>query len=138
MNQKSGGEALRLACRRGTIKRLLDRYIRSCCEPTGSKGSDTESKTRREKGRFPNLAGFCRYQSIGLEELFTLEKEFPEEIAILYATMEDEALNSSLSPALLSAYMKKRLGYDKIEEKPDAGERQPSIRFEHDIYADGQ
>ena len=137
MNQKSG-EALRLACRRGTIKRLLERYIKDCREPTAGEEAEPAKRSRREKGRFPNLAGFCRYQNVGLEELDTLAEEFPDAIALLYATMEDEALNSELPPALLSAYMKKRLGYDRTEEKADLSERQLSIRFEHNIYEDGQ
>ena len=137
MNQTSG-DALRKACRRGTIKKLLERYIESCHAPPDGEENESSAKGRRDRGRFPNLAGFCRYQNIGLDELTELSEEFPEAIALLYATMEDEALNSALSPALLSAYMKKRLGYDRSEEKSDTPDNPLSIRFEHDIYEDGQ
>ena len=54
----------------------------------------------------------------------------------IYLTLEDEALNSGLPPALLSAYLKKRLGYEKelqaVEEMP------LQIQFEHDIFEDGE
>ena len=52
--------------------------------------------------------------------------------------MEDEALNaSSVSPTLITAYLKRRLGY---AEKPEASSAECGdvrVIFEHDITEDG-
>ena len=74
----------------------------------------------------------------GVRRMFELAKKYPEEIDRLYAILEDEALNSGLPPAVLSAYLKKRLGYDKDTPKNDGAEGQMTIRFEHDIFSDGE
>ena len=50
------------------------------------------------------------------------------------AILEDEALNSALSPTLVSAYLKKRLGYDGTEKRASS---QLEISFEHDVFEDG-
>ena len=50
--------------------------------------------------------------------------------------LEDEALNSSLSPTLISAYLKKRLGYAS-DSSAESSENQLQIKFEHDIFEDG-
>ena len=88
-------------------------------------------------GRFPNIAGFCRFNRTSVEELEELSGKYPMEIAQIYAIFEDEALNSGLPPAVLSAYLKKRLGYEKESRAKDAS-GQMSIRFEHDIFNDGE
>ena len=56
---------------------------------------------------------------------------------MLYAILEDEALNSGLPPAVLSAYLKKRLGYDK-ELSDTLSDEHMTIRFEHNIFDDGE
>ncbi len=97
-----------------------------------------EEQTAKGKGasaqRFPNFAGFCRHTGAGVSELRALRREYPREYDRLLAIFEDEALNSALSPTLLSAYMKKRLMYAE-EESTD---RQVVWCFEHDIIADGE
>ena len=86
---------------------------------------------------FPNLAGFCRFIGIAAEPLFALLSEFPNEKERLMTILEDEALNSGLPPAVLSAYLKKRLGYDK-ELSDVSPEDALTIRFEHNIFDDGE
>lgn len=132
MTQKCGDNRLREACRRGTTKRWLEKYIQSC------RGEEEKESSRggRREGRVPNLAGFCRYMRVGTEELDALAREYPEEIDGLYAILEDEALNCTLPAAILSVYLKKRLGYDG-ELKNEGDGDGVSIRFEHDIYRDG-
>ena len=135
MPKKIGKERLRAACLRGSARRLLEDYIQSCRET--SEALPTEPR-RAAKGahRLPNLAGFCRYLAIGTEEFRRIADEFPDEIAPLLAILEDEALNSSLPPALLSAYLKRRLGYDRVDEEHPTEPMQ--ICFEHDILRDGE
>ncbi len=133
MIAKRGVGALRECCRRKTLNRFLEHYIRSC------RDTDTEGggSTKKRVGRFPNLAGFCRYFHISLEDIDAVALEFPQEMAYLYAILEDEALNSGLPPAVLSAYLKKRLGYDK-ELPAEDGTGVLNIHFEHNIYDDGE
>ena len=136
MNHSRGMDAMRQICRRGAMRRTLEQYIQTCRAPAEEAEPDGKKRTKKSSGRFPNLAGFCRYRKISMEELISLTSEFPEEMAGLYATLEDEALNSGLPPPILSAYLKKRLGYEKeFEPISDGGE--VKIRFEHDVYADG-
>ncbi len=136
MNHTGGIDRLRQICRRGTLLRTLEHYIQSCRSCVEDTETDTKKRTKRPAGRFPNLAGFCRYRKISMEELATLSSEFPTEMATLFATLEDEALNSGLPPPILSAYLKKRLGYEREFESAADGE-EVRIRFEHDIHADG-
>ena len=136
MNHTRGTDALRQICMRGTLQRTLEHYITSCRASAEEAEPDGKKRTKRPPGRFPNLAGFCRYRRISMEELASLAEEFPDEIATLYATLEDEALNSGLPPPILSAYLKKRLGYDRELDVTGGGE-EVRVRFEHDIYTDG-
>lgn len=140
MNLKSGVLALTESCRRNTLNRILEKYIKSCKTYGIDPDEDQPKKVTSKKaiGRFPNVAGFCGYYRISVDDLERLSKEFPEEIAYLYTILEDEALNSGLPPAVLSAYLKKRLGYEKEERKAPASSEQMSIRFEHDIFNDGE
>ena len=143
MNQKSGVASLRDACRRNILNRTLEKYIESCRQSDEEQEKDSVESVSRKKrsqrggGRFPNIAGFFRYYRISIKDLDTLSREYPEEINMLYAILEDEALNSGLPPAVLSAYLKKRLGYDK--ELTDApAEEHMTIRVEHNIFDDGE
>ncbi|MBQ8849762.1 MAG: hypothetical protein IJ011_05490 [Clostridia bacterium] len=144
MNRKCGVNYLRDTCRRDTLNKALEAYIQSCrcIDEFGTELSDASDgsgrgRSKRGAGRFPNIAGFCRYYRTGLEELETLADEFPEQIDMLYAFFEDEALNSGISPAVLSVYMKKRLGYDRELTRP-SDDSPMTVRFEHDIYDDGE
>ena len=93
----------------------------------------------KSKGRFPNLAGFCRYLGLGIEELEEGFKDSPEEYGALCAVFEDEALNSELSATLISAYLKQRLGYGEKQETKRSSCELPEVKlvFDHDIFEDG-
>ena len=135
IGKRYGTERLRSACTRGTARFLLEQYINFCHEQSDAPPSDAK-RTAKPMRRFPNLAGFCRYLAIGTEDFRRVADEFPDEIAPLLAIFEDEALNSTLPPAVLSNYLKKRLGYDREEDALSAEPLQ--ICFEHDILGDGE
>ncbi|MBE6597030.1 MAG: hypothetical protein E7641_05095 [Ruminococcaceae bacterium] len=123
--------SLENACRRGNADELVEKYIELC-----RKESDGDGKGR-SKGRFPNLAGFCRYLGIGESELLRLSAKFPSELERVRAALEDEALNSDVSPTIISAYLKRRLGYEKAPES-EVYDGQLKVVFEHDIMEDGK
>ncbi len=135
MPKRIGKERLQAACAHGSARRLLETYIQSCHESSDASSSETKRNAKLNY-RFPNLAGFCRYLAIGTEDFRRIADEFPDEIAPLLAILEDEALNSSLPPAVLSAYLKRRLGYDREDEELSSEPLQ--ICFEHDILRDGE
>ena len=140
MKQKCGVDIIKEHCRRRTLNRILEKYIKSCrcVDNDGCDGTVTKQPSKKGLGRFPNIAGFCGFYRISIEDLEGLASEFPDEISYLYAIFEDEALNSGLPPAVLSAYLKKRLGYEKDDLSRSAAADLISIRFEHDIYDDGK
>ena len=115
----------------GELARLAEEYLRKCSsEGDGKRG-----------GRFPNLAGFCRYLGMGVEQFSLVMKERQEEYDALCAMFEDEALNSGLSATLISAYLKRHLGYGERAEatgKSSMELDQIKLVFEHDIYEDGE
>ena len=82
--------------------------------------------------RVVNVAGFCRYAGITTAHFRELAERFPEVAGQLLDLFEDEALNSDMSPSLLTSYLKARLGYG--EEKSDGA---LNVTFEHDIMKDG-
>ena len=121
------------ACEEERLNALAEEYISFC-----KSASDAEKKTsRKSAGRFPNVAGFCRYFRIGATEYECLAQKYPAEFEKLYATLEDEALNSDVSPTILSAYMKKRLGYDRDSDR-EITDGQLKIVFDHNIMEDGE
>ncbi len=141
MNKKSGRDLLTDAFRRNIYDRLLTKYIDSCRPSSEEEDTRSSRVTKKNEGRFPNLAGFCRFLRMGTEDLIELSEEFPAQVAYIYAVLEDEALNSSVSPTLLTAYLKRRLGYDRNGERGErspCSEALPMIQFEHDIYGDGE
>ena len=129
--------SLQYACENGTLDKLIEEYLSSCtetCDAGEASGKKCSKKLRR---RFPNVAGFCRYFHIGDVEYERLCAKYPEDFARLKLVFEDEALNSEISPTILSAYLKKRLGY----EKSSGGEiydGQLKVVFDHDILGDGE
>ena len=135
MGKRCGIERLRSACTKGTARRLLEQYITLCHASSDALPTDAK-RSAKLKHRLPNLAGFCRYLGIGTEDFRRVSEEFPDEIKPLFAILEDEALNSALPPAVLSAYLKRRLGYEREDEESCAEPLQ--ICFEHDILGDGE
>ncbi len=135
MGKRCGIERLRSACSKGTARRLLEQYVKLCHKTSDALPSDAKRSAKPTR-RLPNLAGFCRYLGIGTEDFRRVLEEFPDEVRPLFAILEDEALNSALPPAVLSAYLKRRLGYEREEEELSAEPLQ--ICFEHDILGDGE
>ncbi len=101
----------------GRLLELAEKYIDECAE--------TE--------RVVNIAGFCRYIGVSAARFHELTEQFPEQAGLLMNLFEDEALNSGLSPSLLTSYLKNRLGYG--EERQDGALK---VTFRHDIMKDGE
>ena len=122
----------------GSVYTKLEEYISSCASAAEADAESEKRSSRKKESvyrRFPNFAGFCRHLGVGTDELLELSSRFPREFGRLRATLEDEALNASLSPTVIAAYFKKRLGYEKDSDRADTA--MPEIRFEHDIWEDG-
>ena len=125
---------LLVAAEHGRLKRLLELYLKSCQK-------DGEADTKKSTASFPNLAGFCRFIGCGLAAMELLRDGNPEAYDYVCTVLEDEALRYSVSPTVMSAYLKQRLG---LGEKPsDASTKstdcgQLKLVFEHDIMEDGE
>ena len=132
------GEEISLedACREGYLYRLLEDYVMSCAESVDS-AEESKKTAKKSKRRFPNAAGFCRYCGIGEAEYDCLAAKYPVEFQRIQAVFEDEALNSEVSPTVLTAYMKKWIGYEK-PVKAQVCDGQIKIIFDHDIMEDGK
>lgn len=128
--------SLEYACRNGFAHKLVEEYVNYCysfgCTPKNEK---TAQKTRKQ--RFPNLAGFCRYFGIGDTEYKSLKNKYPKEFERINWVFEDEALNAEVSPTIVSAYLKRRLGYEKSNES-EIIDGELKVIFEHDIMEDGE
>lgn len=123
----------------GEITTLLNQYLLNCHSEQFKDLSDNDKESKKKKSKeavFPNLAGFCRFIGVSTNELEYFGKSNPYEYGKILTVLEDEALNSGLSPALVSAYLKKRLGYDA--SRPLENSSQLEIKFEHDIFEDGE
>ena len=118
----------------GKIINRLNEYIHVCKQSKNEEDDCEKKKKSSERSAFPNLAGFCRFLGIGASELEDFGSRSPDIYGRILAILEDEALNSTLSPTLVSAYLKKRLGYDGSEKKASS---QLEISFEHDVFEDG-
>ncbi len=138
MNTPEDESPLCKAFKDGSVYAKLEEYISSCAAAEADGESEKRSSRKKESvyRRFPNFAGFCRHLGVGTDELLELSSRFPREFGRLRATLEDEALNASLSPTVIAAYFKKRLGYEKDSDRADTPI--PEIRFEHDIWEDGE
>ncbi len=139
MNHTEADSFLSEACQRGLLGHILEEYIASCHEPLLHDTSVADKKDKQKGSirveRFPNLAGFCRYLGCSTEEWLAMERIHPEIFGRLRAALEDEALNAAMSPTVIAAYLKKRLGYDKDSAE---AETSISVRFEHDVWQDGE
>lgn len=124
-------DKLTKAARRGELPRLLNAYLQSCHALNGEEG-----KGRGE--RFPNLAGFCRSLRCGISSVEELREEYPDLYDHICAVLEDEALNSKVSPTLLSVYLKRRLGYGEPKTDLSNSGEQLKLIFEHDVQEDGE
>lgn len=145
MIKKEGLDLLNEACDAGTLDELAEEYI-VFCHTSKEKERENERQSAQSKKksndppqRFPNVAGFCRYFGIGHQKYERLSKKYPEEFEKLAAILEDEALNSEISASVLTAYLKKRLGYTDADksEKNEVEAGQIRLIFDHDILSDG-
>ncbi|HBF14712.1 MAG TPA: hypothetical protein DDW30_03330 [Clostridiales bacterium] len=121
------------AVRKKKLGKLLEDYLAECRPPP-------DADPKHSGGSFPNLAGFCSYLGCGIDEFEALRTTDPATADYLSAALEDAALNRSpmLSPTVVSAYLKHRLGYGEKSEavsSADAGEIR--LIFDHDISEDG-
>ena len=131
----------------GEIYTSLEDYLTLCARSDSGEdgGISPDGKIKAKSGKskkapdccFPNVAGFCRFLGVSTGELERLGSEYPEEHGRILAVLEDEALNSDLSPTLITAYLKRRLGYD-APARAVAQKDQICISFEHDIIEDGE
>ena len=85
----------------GSLSKKLKRYIVACRPPP-------EGDPKKD-GRLPNLAGFCSTLRCGTAAIEEFRREYPAEFDYICAVLEDEALNSSRSPAIVNAYLKENL-----------------------------
>ncbi len=120
------------ACAQNMLDCLIEEYIVFC----RVQAIDSEKKSK-SKAKFPNVAGFCRYFGISEREYRRLSDKYSEDFGRLRAVLEDEALNADISPTVISAYLKKRFGYDRATEAEEDG-RVLNIVFEHDVSEDGE
>lgn len=112
---------------------LLSSYIDEC------RGGEEMRGKGKKDGRIPNVAGFCRYIGVGVDDFDTLAKTDPVTYSTLCAVFEDEAFNSVMSPSILSVYLKLRLGYDgETRGGSVADTGQLRLVFDHDAYTDGE
>lgn len=118
------------AARDGTLSKKLKKYLRDCRPPE-------DADPKKEPGRLPTLAGFCGSLGCGIGAAAELKQAFPDLFDYVAAVLEDEALNSGRSPALLNAYLKERLGYGDKPEKENDGDGIQLV-FAHDILEDGE
>ena len=141
MNSDQSEDLIKQLYESGRVNELLEEYILACSKIPNESESASEEKPKSKKKTesakiFPNLAGFCRYLGISIGDLCDISRSYPSQHGRLLTVFEDEALNSSLSPTLISAYLKKRLGYS-ADGSDGAIENQMQIKFEHDIFEDG-
>ena len=119
-------------CRMQLLPDLAERYILSCRE---------EGDGYKKHSRFPNLAGFCRFFGISSNQIDYMKEKYPDSYSALCLIFEDEAYNAEIPPTVLSAYLKKRLGYGEPENTPDSSVNVAGplkLIFEHDIRSDGE
>ena len=145
LKDKKSPELIQKACDSGALDSLAEEYIVFCHtfkenEEEDEDASSSKKKKQNDCTRFPNVAGFCRYFGIGQQKFERLSKKYPEEFEKLSAILEDEALNSEISASVLTAYLKKRLGYSDSDkpEKSEIDTGQMRLVFEHDILSDGE
>ena len=128
-NREKTENALVKSAINGTLSRKLKKYLKEC-------RISPSPESKKEVGRLPTLAGFCAALGCGTTAAIQLQQLFPDCYDYICAVLEDEALNSPRSPALINAYLKERFNYgEKSVIAPTCNVIQPI--FEHDILEDG-
>ena len=59
-----------------------------------------------KKPWFANIAGFCAFAGISVDEFTKLQKRFPDDYSTALAAFEDAALNSGATASLIGMYLK--------------------------------
>lgn len=138
MNLNSDEDFILNACTENKLYDVFEEYLNECLNSPHCESSEEKSKAKtRPKQTFPNLAGFCRYLKISIEDFEKLSNKYPSQWGRILTALEDEALNSDASPSLISAYLKKRLNYEGASQSSNKSSSQMQIFFEHDIFEDG-
>ena len=118
----------------GRLERRLRAYLRSCQPSEGEDG-------KRVEGRLANFAGFCASLGCGRQALEGLRRANPAVYDHLAAVLEDEALNSTRSPAIVNAYIKENFAGigREVSEKEAETRTGGTLRVvvEHDLLEDG-
>ncbi len=120
-------DTLDTVCRMELLNEFAEKYVLFCRENKSGK-----------KERFPNAAGFCRFCGFTGAAIDRIKNDYPEYWSALCLVFEDEALNSDVPASVLTAYLKKRLGYGEDGGSPSSVDTgQLKLVFEHDILNDG-
>ncbi len=126
--RKTEPNAVIRAAADGSLSRKLKKYLRSCRPPD-------DADPKKDLGRMPNLAGFCGFLRCGSSAMAELKRDYPAQYDYVCAVLEDEALNSPRSPAVINTYLKEKFGYGEKGTSADTGNLR--LVFEHDITEDG-
>jgi len=121
-------------CQRNTMSELAEQYINFClC-------TDIENDSKHTRRvRLPNICGFFRWLRLSASALDKLKRDHREEYRTLQMIFEDEALNSSLPPSIISTYMKQSFSSRTDDEGMGESSCGPiTLIFEHDIDHDGR
>ena len=132
MNKKNNNPLIR-AVKKKLLADLLKQYLDGCTD-------EADVSAKKGARQFPNLAGFCRMLGCGPQAFLQLAEAYPAHADWLIAVFEDEVLRHEPSPTVLTAYLKRRLGYaDKTKtEEAEADCGLMRLVFEHDITEDGE
>ena len=102
-------------------KRLLSKlseYIESCLA------------AENRKHPFPNLAGFCSYVGMTVDDMAKLKRRTPSLYSQIMLGLEDAALNSGATASLVNMYLKQYGFWSEPASEDD-------FTCEHDMDADG-
>lgn len=82
-----------------------------------------------KKPIFANVAGFCRFAGISVNDFLKLKRQFPTEFENAGAYFEDAALNSNATATLVGMYLR-QYGFwgAPVEDE---------VICDHDMIADG-
>lgn len=95
----------------------IDKYVEEC--------RSQETK----KPMFANVAGFCRFAGISIQQFLSLKRTFPDAFEAAGAYFEDAALNSGATASLVGMYLRQYGFWGQPSED--------EVSCDHDLYADG-
>lgn len=69
-----------------------------------------------EKGKLPNVAGFCAYNDINRDTFYAQKELYSDTFKKIQDILEDATLNAKTGDTLKIFYLKNKFGYrDKVE-----------------------